>query len=574
MAFTAPPIQSAATSPANGKMRYTDYPLAMAVITTIFFMWGFLTVLNDILIPHLKSVFELNYARAMLVQLTFFGAYFLMSLPAGRLVAALGYKKGIIAGLAIAALGAFGFWPAALLHSYAAFLGALFVLATGITVLQVAANPYVALLGPERTSSSRLTLAQALNSLGTTLGPLFGGLLILSSVATTVPDDVRKAPETVQLVQTLNTAPAAQALAAIHQAPVPRLVAAINDAAATALDRLPASDVAASLASLAPAQLANVLDKLPGDALLDTLVAQSPQQLAALPVEGLTSALDKLAASPLDATQATQLANVHHALLPETAQQLQAYRQKQAELVQRPYLGLGIALLVLAVGVGLFKLPALTESTEQADPQHHSLIDALRHPHVAFGVLAIFFYVGAEVSIGSFLVNYLSLPQIGHMSEQEASHYVSLYWGGAMVGRLAGSALLVRINPRKLLALFAGVAGLLVLTTMLTQGHVAMGSVIAIGLFNSIMFPTIFALGIERMGPLTGKASSLLIMAIVGGALLPWIQGYLADRMGIQHAFLLPLLCYGYIVFYGLRGSLIRDTAAITSSSASTAGNA
>jgi FHS family L-fucose permease-like MFS transporter len=197
------------------------------------------------------------------------------------------------------------------------------------------------------------------------------------------------------------------------------------------------------------------------------------------------------------------------------------------------------------------------------------LLDALRHPHVFFGVLAIFFYVGAEVSIGSFLVNYLSLPNIGHMSEQQASHYVALYWGGAMVGRLAGSALLVRYNPRKLLALFAGVAGLLVLTTMLTHGMLAMGSVIAIGLFNSIMFPTIFALGIERMGPLTGKASSLLIMAIVGGALLPWIQGNLADQVGIQHAFVLPMLCYGYIVFFGLRGSLIRDTAP----SASTVGN-
>jgi FHS family L-fucose permease-like MFS transporter len=569
MAFTAPASQSAATSPATGSTRYTDYPLAMGVLTTIFFMWGFLTVLNDILIPHLKSVFELNYARAMLVQFTFFGAYFLMSLPAGRLVAHLGYKKGIVAGLAIAAIGAFGFWPAALFHSYGAFLGALFVLATGITVLQVAANPYVALLGPERTSSSRLTLAQAMNSLGTTLGPLFGGLLILSSVFTSIPDDLRKAPETVQLVQTLNTASPTEVVQAIQQAPAPRLVAAINDAAASALDRVPAKDVAASLAHLAPAQLADVLDRLPSDALLDTLTAQSPQQLAALPADRLAGALDKLTASRLDATQAAQLATVRAALPPETLQQLQAYRQKQAELVQVPYLGLGVALLVLAAGVGLFRLPALTESTERADTRHHTLLDALRHPHVFFGVLAIFFYVGAEVSIGSFLVNYLSLPNIGHMSEQQASHYVALYWGGAMVGRLAGSALLVRYNPRKLLALFAGVAGLLVLTTMLTHGMLAMGSVIAIGLFNSIMFPTIFALGIERMGPLTGKASSLLIMAIVGGALLPWIQGNLADQVGVQHAFVLPMLCYGYIVFFGLRGSLIRDTAP----SASTLGN-
>jgi len=561
MAFTAPPSQSAAVTDLGTKARYTDYPVAMAVLTTIFFMWGFLTVLNDILIPHLKAVFELNYARAMLVQFTFFGAYFLMSLPAGRLVAALGYKKGIVAGLVIAALGAFGFWPAAQLHSYAAFLGALFVLATGITVLQVAANPYVALLGPERTSSSRLTLAQAMNSLGTTLGPLFGGLLILSAVSSGVPGDMHKAPETVQLVQTLNTAAPTEAVEAIKQAPAPRLVAAINYASASALERLPADQVAASLTPFTSAQLADVLDKLPGSVLLDTLAKQSPQQLAALPADRLTGALDKLIASRLDTADSARLAAVRASLLPETVQQLQSYRQKQAEMVQVPYLGLGLALLALAVGVGLFKLPTLTESTERADTQHHTLMDALRHSHVFFGVLAIFFYVGAEVSIGSFLVNYLSLPEIGHMSEQQAVRYVPMYWGGAMVGRLAGSALLMRFDPRKLLAVFAGIAGLLVLTTMLTHGTPAMGSVIAIGLFNSIMFPTIFALGIERMGPLTGKASSLLIMAIVGGALLPWIQGNLADQIGIQHAFVLPMLCYGYIVFYGLRGSQIRDAA-------------
>jgi len=559
MAFAAPPIQSTTTSPASGKTRYTDYPMAMAVSTTLFFMWGFLTVLNDILIPHLKSVFELNYAQAMLVQFTFFGAYFLMSLPAGRVVAALGYKKGIVAGLAVAAIGAFGFWPAAQLHSYAAFLAALFVLATGITVLQVAANAYVALLGPERTSSSRLTLAQAMNSLGTTIGPKFGGLLILSAAATLIPPALRNAPETVQLVQTLNSAPAAQTIEAIRQSPPDRLVAALNDASATALDRLPAKDLADSFVHLPAASMAQVVGTLSGAPLLATLTDMSPQQLAALPAATLATALDKLASSRLNADDAAQFAKVRASLTPETMQQLGAYRQKQAELVQVPYLGLGVALVVLAVGVWLFRLPPLTESTEQADTSHHTLMDALRHSHVLFGVLAIFFYVGAEVSIGSFLVNYLSLPEIGHMSEQAAADHVMYYWGGAMVGRLAGSALLVYINPRKLLAAFAAIAGLLVATTMLTQGNVAMVSVIGIGLFNSIMFPTIFALGIERMGPLTGKASSLLIMAIVGGALVPLAQGVLADHMGIQHAFILPLLCYGYIVFYGLRGSLVRD---------------
>lgn len=430
MAFATAP-QSPAKTVSSGQ-RYTDYPMALGVLTTIFFMWGFLTCLNDILIPHLKSIFQLGYAQAMLVQFTFFGAYFLMGMPAGWLIARLGYKKGIVAGLAIAGLGALGFWPAAGLHLYPAFLGALFVLATGITVLQVAANPYVALLGPEATSSSRLTLAQALNSLGTTLAPLFGGLLILSNVV------------------------------------------------------------------------------------------KSPDELSTL-----------------------------------TSTQRLLYDTQQAQAVQLPYIGLAVVLFLLAIFVWLFRLPALSEATDKGDHDKHGFVEVLRHPHVLFGVLGIFFYVGAEVSIGSFMVNYLSMPDIGHMSEQQAAHYVSWYWGGAMVGRFFGSALMTKFSPRRLLALFAAVNALLVLTTMLSSGDVAMYSIIAIGLFNSIMFPTIFALGIERMGPMTSKASSLLIMAIVGGAAIPWLQGVLADHIGLQHAFFLPLLCYLYIVFYGIRGSRV-----------------
>jgi FHS family L-fucose permease-like MFS transporter len=431
MAFVAP--THAAANPGEKRQRYTDYPMALGVLTTIFFMWGFLTCLNDILIPHLKSVFQLGYFQAMLVQFTFFGAYFLMALPAGWMVAALGYKKGIVAGLAIAGVGALGFWPAATLQLYPAFLAALFVLATGITVLQVAANPYVALLGPERTSSSRLTLAQALNSFGTFLAPLFGGMLILSSVV------------------------------------------------------------------------------------------KSPAELAALP----------------------------------PAEHL-AYQAQQAQAVQGPYIGLAVVLFLLAVFVWLFRLPALSEATDKGDHDRHSFAEVLRHPHVLFGVLGIFFYVGAEVSIGSFMVNYLSQPEIGHVSEQQAAKYVSYYWLGAMIGRFIGSALMAKFSPRKLLAGFAAINALLVLTTMLTTGDVAMVSIIAIGLFNSIMFPTIFALGIERLGSMTSKASSLLIMAIVGGAIIPPLQGLLADHIGLQHAFFLPLLCYLYIVFYGLSGSRIR----------------
>jgi len=406
--------------------------VALAVVTTIFFMWGFLTCLNDILIPHLKSVFQLNFAQAMLVQFTFFGAYFLMSLPAGRLVARVGYKQGIVIGLVIAGIGALGFWPAAELRIYGAFLATLFVLATGITVLQVAANPYVALLGPERTSSSRLTLAQALNSLGTTLAPYFGGMLILSNTV------------------------------------------------------------------------------------------RSPEQIAVMP-------------------------EVERA----------AYFAHEAQAVQGPYLGLGIFLFLLAVFVFLFRLPALTETTEAADTNSHSWGDVLRHRHLVFGVLGIFFYVGAEVAIGSLMVNYFSLPEIGGISEAQASNYLMAYWFLAMVGRFAGSALMVKLSPRKLLATFAAVNMALLAITMTNTGAVAMYSLIAIGLFNSIMFPTIFALSIERLGPLTSKASSLLIMAIVGGAIVPYLQGVLADRIGLHHSFILPLLCYGYIIFYGLVGSRI-----------------
>ena len=407
--------------------------VALGVVTTIFFMWGFITVLNDVLIPHLKSVFTLDYAQVMLVQSTFFGAYFVMSLPSGKVVSRIGYRLSIIAGLCVTGVGALLFIPAAQAQSYALFLLAFFVLASGITLLQVAANPYVSMLGEARLASSRLNLAQALNSLGTTLAPKIGGLLILSTAVLG----------------------------------------------------------AAELAKLSPAQQA-------------------------------------------------------------------AYRLQQAHMVQGPYLGIALVLFALAAVVWLFHLPPVMNVNE-ADDAHHRFADALKHRRVWFGMAAIFLYVGAEVSIGSFMINYLSLPKIGDMSEARAAGFVSLYWGGAMVGRFIGSALLTRVDTRKLLAVFAAIAGALVLTTMLARGNVAMWTVVAIGLFNSVMFPNIFTLGIERFGALTGKVSSLLVMAIVGGAVIPLAQGALADHVGVQHAFVLPLACYAYIVFYGLRGSSVPE---------------
>jgi FHS family L-fucose permease-like MFS transporter len=403
----------------------------MAVMTTIFFMWGFITVLNDVLIPHLKSVFTLNYAEVMLVQSTFFGAYFIMSLPSGKVLAHFGYRASIIAGLIVTGVGALLFVPAAQAQSYPLFLFAFFVLASGITLLQVAANPYVSLLGIPERASSRLNFTQAWNSVGTMLAPTFGGLLILSTAVLG----------------------------------------------------------ATELAKLSPAAQA-------------------------------------------------------------------AYKLQQAHSVQGPYVGIAIVLFALALLVWLCHLPQL-ENTAEADDSRHRFVDALKLPRVWFGMLAIFVYVGAEVSIGSFMINYLALPQIGHMPEARAAFYVSLYWGGAMIGRFIGSALLTRIDTRKLLAFNAGIAVLLVVTTMLTHGNVAVASVVAIGLFNSIMFPNIFTLGIEKFGPLTGKVSSLLVMAIVGGAIIPFAQGALADVIGVHHAFVLPLLCYLYIIFYGLKGSRV-----------------
>ena len=403
---------------------------ANAVLTMIFFTWGALTSLNDVLIPHLKAVFEMNYAQTMLIQFTFFSTYLLMSVPAGKVVAVAGYKRSIVIGLCVAGVGALTFFPAAKIPSYPLFLFALFVLASGITLLQVSANPYIALLGDSQTASSRLTLAQALNSAGHTLAPLLIGPLILS-------------------------------------------VAVIG-----------AADLA---------------------------------------------------------------------LMPEAQQT--AYRVAQAESVQLPYLGIAAGLFLLAVFVVLFRLPALTEATERADHQRHTFGEVLRHRHLRFGVVGIFVYVGAEVAIGSFLINYISDPRIGALDAATATRYVAWYWGLAMAGRFIGSFLLRRIEPRVLLGFFAIGAMALLATTILTEGHVAVWSVVAIGLFNSIMFPTIFTLGIDGLGPMTSKASSLLVMAIVGGAVVPLLQGLLADRIGVQLAFALPLVCYAFVAWYGFSGA-------------------
>ena len=400
----------------------------LAIVTTLFFMWGFITCLNDILAPHLKAVFGLSYARVMLIQFAFFSAYFLFSIPWSKILNAIGYQNTMAAGLLGTAVGAFLFLPAASAASFPLFLGALITLAAGITGVQVAANPYVVILGKPETASSRLDLTQAFNSLGTAVAPKLGGLLILS------------------------TAPLA----------------------------------------------------------LEESQALSPQ------------ALD-------------------------------LYRVQQAASVKMPYLVIGILLVLLAVLIATFKLPALETVAYRTGAKVGDSV--WRYPNLIFGALGIFAYVGAEVSIGSFLVNYLGQADIAGLSAEAAAGYVSFYWGGAMVGRFLGAALLRRISTGHLLAVCAVSTAALVTVSMLSNGHTAMWSILAVGFFNSIMFPSIFSLAVAELGPLTGSASGILNMAIVGGAVVPLLQGVIADRIGIHHAFFVPVICYLYILYYALSGS-------------------
>jgi FHS family L-fucose permease-like MFS transporter len=413
-------VPAASTSP--------NYSRPLAIVTTLFFMWGFLTCLNDILVPHLKAIFDLSFTQVMLVQFAFFSAYFLFSVPWSKIVNRIGYQRTMVVGLLTMAFGAFLFVPAASVVSYPLFLTALLVLAAGITGLQVSANPYVDLLGKPETASSRLDLTQAFNSLGTTIAPKLGGLLILS-------------------------------------------------------------------------------------------------------------------AAPLAVEQLRQLA-------PEA---LRAYRVHEAASVKMPYTVICVALVLLAVLIGTFKLPKI--ETEQNRPGEKVNDSIWKHRNLVLGAIGLFSYVGAEVSIGSFLVNYFGLPEIAGLSAKTAAGFVSFYWGGAMIGRFLGAGLLRRTKAEYLLALCAISAAVLVVVSMLSGGHTAMWTILAVGFFNSIMFPTIFSLGVAELGALTGNGSGILTMAIVGGAILPVVQGAIADQVGLHHAFLLPVICYLYILFYALSGS-------------------
>jgi FHS family L-fucose permease-like MFS transporter len=427
MATREVPTSSSASQSIPAASATQDYSRPLSIVTTLFFMWGFLTCLNDILVPHLKAIFDLNFAQVMLVQFAFFSAYFLFSVPWSKIVNRIGYQRTMVAGLLTMAAGALLFVPAASVVSYPLFLTALLVLAAGITGLQVSANPYVDLLGKPETASSRLDLTQAFNSLGTTIAPKIGGLLILS-------------------------------------------------------------------------------------------------------------------AAPLAVEKIRQLA----------PQALHAYRVQEAASVKMPYTVISVALVLLAILIGTFKLPKIETA---ADPGEKVKDSIWRHRNLLLGAMGIFAYVGAEVSIGSFLVNYFGLPEIAGFSAKTAAGFVSFYWAGSMIGRFLGAPLLRRFKAGHLLALCALCATALITASMILGGHTAMWTILAVGLFNSIMFPTIFSLGVAELGPLTGNASGVMNMAIVGGAILPVIQGTIADQVGLHHAFILPVICYLYILYYALIGS-------------------
>jgi FHS family L-fucose permease-like MFS transporter len=393
----------------------------LPLVMSLFFAFGFCTVLVDTLTPKLKAMFSLNHAEANLTQFCFFIAYFIVSIPAGWLLTRIGYLKGVVLGLVVMAAGCLMFTPAAKIGVHSGFLLALFVLASGITIVQVAANPLAAGVGDPRQSHSRLTLAQAFNSLATMVGPLFGAYFILSH----------------------------------------------------------------------------------------GLASPDPHAGAAA---------------------------------------LTAYRVVEAKVVQGPFIGIAFALVALAAVCWL-----LRKGEPPTAPQSlGSFSDVLTNRRLVLGAVSIFAYVGAEVTIGNNMVSYLMLDHTLGAQAQTAGFLVSLYWGGAMVGRFVGAAVLRMVSPALVLVACALCAGLLAITSVFSMGVTAAATLLAIGLFNSIMFPTIFTLAIEGMGEETPQGSGLLCLAIVGGAIIPLLTGVAADRFGLPHALLVPVICYIWIMAYGV----------------------
>ncbi len=405
-----PKESSALTSP--------GYLVPFITVTALFFIFGFITNLNMALVPHLRAIFTLPYAWAMLAESAFFLAYLVFSSPTSKLIETIGYKRTMVVSLFIQVVGCLLFVPAAKMVSFPLFLTAVFVVGAGVTALQTSANPYVSILGPESSSSIRLNLAQAFNSIGGTIAPIVAGAYILTD----------------------------------------------------------------------PAKLAS--------------------------------------------------------------------QASVANTVRVPYLLIAGALLLLGVAVAFMHLPHVQQTqafrpAREGDPILSRSIWGYKH--TVLGALGIFFYVGVEVGLASIAVNYFKLQ--GMSSAKTASFLVSLYWFGALVGRLLGAGIMTKVKAGKLLGIFGFTAAALITISMFTSGEVAIATLVLCGFFNSVMFPNIFTLGIAGLGPMTSKGSGLIMSAVVGGAVVPLMIGALADRLGIQHSFILPVICYLYIAYYGLWGS-------------------
>jgi FHS family L-fucose permease-like MFS transporter len=390
----------------------TNYTVPLMLMVSLYFGIGFITALNDILVPHFKDLFHLNNVAALLVQFCFFGAYFVMSLPSGWIVGRIGYKSGIVFALSIMGVGLLLFLPASIIVFYPLFLFALFVVGSGLALLQVAINPYVGALGSPETASSRLNLAGGFNSIATTTAPKVGAAFIFIAAG----------------------------------------------------------------------------------------------------------------------ASATEL----------------------ARSVRMPYVLLATCAFAMAIVTAFVSLPNLIEKSDRTSNSDGN--SAWRFKHLRLGALAIFFYVGAEVAIGSIMINFLGQPSMGSMSHQDAARYVSIYWFTSMVGRFIGFWALRKIRAERALAFVSLVAAVLVTIEILTHGHVAMWAIVSCGLFNSVMWPCIFPLSVKGLGKFTSQGSGILIMMVVGGAVIPEIQGFLADKFGYQRSFATVFLCYVYILFFALRG--------------------
>ncbi|MBC2667760.1 sugar MFS transporter [Novosphingobium piscinae] len=420
------PQPGATVQPTSDPEAGPSYGSALSLLASLFFMWGFITVINNTLLPHLRSVFDLNYTQTTLIESVWFIAYFVASIPSAKLIETIGYQKSLVIGLLVMAAGALGMMLAASIPSYGVTLAMLFVIASGITLLQVAANPYVAVVGRPETASSRLNLVQAMNSAGTMLAPMFGAYLILGrSKGGTATADVVLTP---------------------------------------------------------------------------------------------------------------------------------AERLADAQSVILPYGLVAGVLVILAVVIARYPLPAMGNATRRLSPEARRHLSLWKHRNLVFGIPAIFIYLIAEIGVANLFVNFVSQPDIANLTHEQAGQYLTFLWGGMMIGRFAGSAIMQKVDAGLVLAVFSVGAFVVMLVTVFTTGPAAMWALILVGLFHSIMFPTIFTLGIRGLGPLTEEGSGLLIMAIAGGALVV-VQGWLADAYGLQNSFLLTAACELYVLFYALWGS-------------------